>query len=330
MDARMSDIERSTVGAIVMRSGGFCLRGVMSLAAIFGRRPADSIGIVAAAVATGAVVVNALFLQVAPHPAPILAVKPRPVATGDVTSSLPFAPPAMRREEAAASKADAPMPARPRAQIVSDIQRELSRRGFFDEPVDGVYGPKTDAAIRDFEQAAGIKGNSQPDEALLRLIARSTTHAAPAPAVVTAPARAPAPAPAKTVPHTRTVTAAAPAATPAPTRTTAAPTPLPAPTRATPPTPAPIRAATPDSDAIPRPPAPIRTGSISAPSKRIISVQRALADFGYGQVAPTGVMGAETKSAIERFERERKLPVTGQVSDRLVRELAAVTGRPLE
>jgi peptidoglycan hydrolase-like protein with peptidoglycan-binding domain len=59
-------------------------------------------------------------------------------------------------------------------------------------------------------------------------------------------------------------------------------------------------------------------------------VQRALADFGYGQVAPTGVMGAETKSAIERFERERKLPVTGQVSDRLVRELAAVTGRPLE
>jgi peptidoglycan hydrolase-like protein with peptidoglycan-binding domain len=337
MDARMSDIERSTVGAIVMRSGGFCLRGVMSLAAIFGRRPADSISIMAVAVATGAVVVNALFLQVAPHPAPILAVKPRPVATGDVTSSLPLAPPVMRREEvaaskAAASKADAPVPARTRAQIVSDIQRELSRRGFFDEPVDGVYGPKTDAAIRDFEQAADIKGNSQPDEALLRLISRSTTHAAPtqAPVVVTAPVRAPTPAPAKPMTHTRTVTAAAPAATPAPTRTTAAPTPLPAPTRATPPTPAPIRAATPDSDAIPRPPAPIRTGSISAPSKRIISVQRALADFGYGQVAPTGVMGAETKSAIERFERERKLPVTGQVSDRLVRELAAVTGRPLE
>jgi peptidoglycan hydrolase-like protein with peptidoglycan-binding domain len=337
MDGRMADVERSTVGAIVMRSGGFCLRGVMSLATIFGRRPADSIGIAAVAVATGAVAVNALFLQVAPHPAPILAVKPRPVATGDVTSSLPLAPPAMRREEVAASKAaagkaDVSVPARTRAQIVSDIQRELSRRGFFDEPVDGVYGPKTDAAIRDFEQVAGIKGNSQPDEALLRLIARSTTHAAPAqaPAVATAPVRAPTPAPAKPVPHTRTAAAAAPAATPAPTRTAAAPTPPPAPPRAAPPTPTPIRAATPDSDAIPRPPAPIRTGSISAPSKRIISVQRALADFGYGQVAPTGVIGAETKSAIERFERERKLPVTGQVSDRLVRELAAVTGRPLE
>jgi peptidoglycan hydrolase-like protein with peptidoglycan-binding domain len=87
----------------------------------------------------------------------------------------------------------------------------------------------------------------------------------------------------------------------------------------------------PESAAVPRPPAPILTAASSAtPSKRIVSVQRALADFGYGQVAPTGVLGAETKSAIERFERERKLPVTGQISDRLVRELAAVTGRPLE
>ncbi|HEX9361560.1 MAG TPA: peptidoglycan-binding protein, partial [Bradyrhizobium sp.] len=34
--------------------------------------------------------------------------------------------------------------------------------------------------------------------------------------------------------------------------------------------------------------------------------------------------------AIQKFERERKLPVTGQMSDRLVRELIAVTGRPIE
>ncbi len=36
------------------------------------------------------------------------------------------------------------------------------------------------------------------------------------------------------------------------------------------------------------------------------------------------------RSAIEKFERERKLPITGQPSDRVVRELAAMTGRPLE
>ena len=37
-----------------------------------------------------------------------------------------------------------------------------------------------------------------------------------------------------------------------------------------------------------------------------------------------------TRAAIEKFERDRGLPVTGQISDRLVRELAAMTGRPLE
>ena len=62
----------------------------------------------------------------------------------------------------------------------------------------------------------------------------------------------------------------------------------------------------------------------------MIAVQRALADYGYGQIKPTGIVDAETQAAIEKFERERKLPVTGQVSDRVARELAAMTGRPLE
>ena len=64
--------------------------------------------------------------------------------------------------------------------------------------------------------------------------------------------------------------------------------------------------------------------------RRVIALQRALADYGYGQIKPTGVLDAETQSAIERFERERKLPVTGQPSDRVTRELTAMTGRPLE
>jgi hypothetical protein len=42
------------------------------------------------------------------------------------------------------------------------------------------------------------------------------------------------------------------------------------------------------------------------------------------------VYDPETKDAIEKFERDRRLPVTGEMSDQVVRELAAVTGRPLE
>ncbi len=55
-----------------------------------------------------------------------------------------------------------------------------------------------------------------------------------------------------------------------------------------------------------------------------------LTDFGYGQIKPTGVADPETRAAIEKFEREHGLPVTGQMSDGLVRELGAMTGRPLE
>lgn len=77
-----------------------------------------------------------------------------------------------------------------------------------------------------------------------------------------------------------------------------------------------------------RPADPI--AQLLTPSKRVLAVQRALADFGYGQIRLTGTEDADTRAAIEKFERSRKLPVTGRISDRLVRELAAVTGRPLE
>jgi hypothetical protein len=86
-----------------------------------------------------------------------------------------------------------------------------------------------------------------------------------------------------------------------------------------------------------RPPAPIpassRNDTIANPSpglRRVAAVQRALTEYGYGQLKPTGTVGSDTQAAIQKFERERKLPVTGQMSDRLVRELIAVTGRPIE
>jgi len=76
----------------------------------------------------------------------------------------------------------------------------------------------------------------------------------------------------------------------------------------------------------PIPPAPIPiTGS-----HRVAAVQRVLTEYGYGQLKPTGTVGPDTRAAIQKFERERKLPVTGQVSDRLVRELSAVIGHPIE
>jgi hypothetical protein len=84
-----------------------------------------------------------------------------------------------------------------------------------------------------------------------------------------------------------------------------------------------------------RPPAPIPASShaeasVNSGPRRVAAVQRALTEYGYGQLKPTGTVGSETQAAIQKFERERKMPVTGQISDRLVRELNAMIGHPID
>jgi peptidoglycan hydrolase-like protein with peptidoglycan-binding domain len=219
--------------------------------------PRDAVALLTAVVATGTIAVNALLLQAGPHPAPLFALRQMPPDT--VPAVVPRARPAMFE-----TARDVPTP-RTRAELISGIQRGLAKRGLYDGPVDGIYGPKTDAAVRDFAQSARIKVGPEPDEALLASILSSAVKPSqPAPvAVIPRPRRDP-------------------------------------------------------------------IADLIGPSSRILAVQRALTDFGYGQIKPTGVLGSDTAAAIEKFERARHLPVTGQMSERLIRELAAVTGRPLE
>jgi peptidoglycan hydrolase-like protein with peptidoglycan-binding domain len=233
-----------------------------ALTRVLGRHPRDAIAFAAVAAAAGAILVNALQLQPGPHPAPIFKIRPRPVASAEAASAaVPL--PRVRPSDAVAAKAEPA--ARSRTDIVADIQRELAKRNFYDGPADGISGPKTDAAIRDFAQAAGLKVAGEPTEELLRTLARSSVKASPGRGTAAAPAHV---------------------------------------------------------DPI---------AELIAPSpKRVLAVQRALAEAGYGQVKPTGIFGPDTRAAIEKFERERKLPITGQISDRLMRELAALTGQPLE
>lgn len=98
-----------------------------------------------------------------------------------------------------------------------------------------------------------------------------------------------------------------------------------------------VKATTPPAttSTVMRPPAPIPVSShneaiANAGPRRVAAVQRALTQYGYGQLKPTGTVGSDTQAAIQKFERERKMPVTGHVSDRLVRELTAVIGHPLD
>jgi len=242
------------------RAGLFLLQALQ-----WGRR--DAVGFIVAAFATGAILINALFLQAGPHPAPLFKSAALIAPTGDAKNTPVAALPRARPSDHTAGT-EQPAPVRPNGEIITDIQRELTRRGFYDGSVDGLYGPKTDAAIRDFEQAAGLRPSAEPNEALVRAILRSNATKKGG----TLPA-----------PHARAT---------------------------------PVRAEA--------------SAERPATSKRVMAVQRALTEYGYGQIRPTGLLDTETQAAIEKFERDRKLPVTRQVSDRLARELAAMTGRPLE
>lgn len=98
-----------------------------------------------------------------------------------------------------------------------------------------------------------------------------------------------------------------------------------------PPPPAAQPTAAASSTAIVRPPAPVPVATPqTAAGRKIAAVQRTLTEYGYGQLKPTGLIGADTQAAITKFERDRKLPVTGQMSDRLVKELSSMTGRPID
>lgn len=55
----------------------------------------------------------------------------------------------------------------------------------------------------------------------------------------------------------------------------------------------------------------------------VTRAQRALSKLGYGPIKADGAMGPATKAAIEKFERDRKLPVTGEANGRTLKALEA-------
>jgi hypothetical protein len=70
-------------------------------------------------------------------------------------------------------------------------------------------------------------------------------------------------------------------------------------------------------------------GSGLEPNKTVLMAQRALLKVGY-VVRPDGMMGATTRRVLEQFERDRGLPVKGELSVRVRRELSVLSGLPVE
>lgn len=130
----------------------------------------------------GAIVVNAVVLQNEKHPAPLF----RTVAK----APEPFPVPPARPDATAAAKSAAPAPvvasaAKPAPAekikgapetsdaLLAEIQRELSKRGYYKGDADGKTGPMTTQAIRDFQFAQRVPVDGKPSEALLREVQTS-------------------------------------------------------------------------------------------------------------------------------------------------------------
>ena len=62
---------------------------------------------------------------------------------------------------------------------------------------------------------------------------------------------------------------------------------------------------------------------------KILLAQRALAKLGYS-VRPDGVNGSATQQAVEKFERENRLPIKGELTPKLLRQLSMATGIVIE
>src|SRR4029078_4283816 len=108
-------------------------------------------------IAIFAIVINALFLQKGPHPAPIFAARPLLQQEATLPPRL-CAPP---------SHIGSDLAAQARVQLSANIQRELSRKSFYDGPADGIWGSKTEAAVRDFLHDSGATVNPRTNQHIL-------------------------------------------------------------------------------------------------------------------------------------------------------------------
>ena len=270
------------------------------------RHPGGTLVTLAAAGLWGAVAVNALAFQPGPHPAPLLVRDDATAAPGQSGTA------ADRLAEA--KEAERQRLAEEQREIVRELQELLSERGFYDGEIDGLSGPMTEAAIRAFEERADLDVTGEPRAALLAKIELSP-HRAPRAEEEVAAARSD-DADSSQEPNgaddaedaddgdgDRQMAAAEQPTEPSITTLSEAD----------------IALSPPEPD-----PAPAADGG-----PQIEAVQRVLADLGYAPGRIDGQLGPQTVEAIRRFQRDRGLEPSGELSADLLDELSAVSGESL-
>jgi Putative peptidoglycan binding domain len=160
---------------------------------IFGlvlRNPRDSMCALALIAAITAIVANSLYLQPGRHPAPIFAIRPLPVLSGEATGTVAQTP--RRRSEPVQNNDPVPLP-RPRAQSapagprpdtsadvvnplrqLSAVQRILNEFGYGPIRVSGVLDDNTREGIARFERDHNLPVTGQNTPRLRHAISMAT------------------------------------------------------------------------------------------------------------------------------------------------------------
>lgn len=293
--------------------------GLISVAAIamgeqILRHPKLVGGCTAFLVVFGFVAANALWYQPGHHPSPFLRTRdeddPNGIAGYRMTSPLgehgnvttfrierqtdtPQAPAMQNGQQIAATPA---VPGQPQAshqpsELVAEIQRELSRRGLYEGPADGLIGPRTTAAILFFEETVGMEQTGEPTSRILsalKIDSATTVAAIP-----------------KAVPQDR------PAAS---NGGGVAIDPVAAAIRnAETPTPKAQNISLSSSNA-----------AKPAPKDMVSKIQQGLVNIAYADVKVDGVAGEQTRQAIRNFEKHYRLPETGEPNDAVLKKLKSI------
>ncbi|CAI9407099.1 hypothetical protein ANOBCDAF_01582 [Pleomorphomonas sp. T1.2MG-36] len=261
-----------------------------------------------------AIMTNALALQPGVHPAPLF-VGTRPVA---LATPAVAQPPALRSSDGSSVGATD-------HSLIADIQQGLKDFGYYKGDVDGLDGPQTSQAILAFERAFRLTPTGEPSNNVLlaiRSVRPKTSLNGESPVAADPLTVASLPANGR----------AAPMPWPKPGTTVAQPATAEAP-------PAAAQAADVSMDGIgdliasaAPPKAAAKPAASAAPAAtttgdaNLARIQRSLSQQGFGPVAIDGVMSAETRDAIKRFQAYYNLPQSGSIDEAFVAQLVKVGG----
>lgn len=209
--------------------------------------------------------------------------------------------------------------AAPKSPTVLAVQRELAARGYDPGAADGSAGDKTTAAIKAYQHANKLPETGLATEQLLKQILFAESGIGQADR---APARVKA-AEARRQPEKPPEPKRAPEKSAAPKQNYTEPDEIKT-----------VRVKTIEIKPAEAKPAVAKpTGSIAAKEPAaggtVKKVQQVLADLGYTPGRIDGEVGDATRKAITAFEKDRGLKQSGQISQKLLRELKRVTGHEI-